>query len=394
MSKPDLHVLVLPSWYPSRVAPLSGIFFKNQARAVKRAGAKVGVVYPEFRSLRTLSPAGLRQSHSQVGLTEEDGIPTYRKHCWNIPPRGRLRAWLWVRLAMRLTQLYVRDFGPPDVLHAQSALWGGVSAMKLASRFGVPYVVTEHSTAYARGMIKRWQEPLVRETFRRAGAVLAVSRGLSNLLAKYVSGAKVQVVPNMVDTDFFVLPPRPRDAEAFTFLTVALLQPKKGIDVLVQAFARAFGHRPDVCLEIGGDGPQRDELESLAANLGVSGAVRFLGVLSPADVREAMWRANVFVLSSYVETFGVVLIEAMATGLPVIATRCGGPEHLIRDSLGCLVDPGSADQLARALASVYERYPKLRGRDKETRQHIVSNYSNNAVANTLLEVFRAVAGRS
>jgi glycosyltransferase involved in cell wall biosynthesis len=295
---------------------------------------------------------------------------------------------------MRLTQLYVRDFGPPDVLHAQSALWGGVSAMKLASRFGVPYVVTEHSTAYARGMIKRWQEPLVRETFRRAGAVLAVSRGLSNLLAKYVSGAKVQVVPNMVDTDFFVLPPRPRDAEAFTFLTVALLQPKKGIDVLVQAFAQAFGHRPDVCLEIGGDGPQRDELESLAANLGVSGAVRFLGVLSPADVREAMWRANVFVLSSYVETFGVVLIEAMATGLPVIATRCGGPEHLIRDSLGCLVDPGSADQLARALASVYERYPKWRGRDKETRQHIVSNYSNNAVANALLEVFRAVAGRS
>ncbi len=383
----QFHVLVLPSWYPTPEAPLNGIFFKEQALALRKAGSKVGVVYPEFRSLRTFSLEGILKNRFQVRFFEEEGIPTYRFCGWNLP-RLRVGPRLWVCLVLRLFERYVRKFGMPDLVHAHSVLWGGVAAMQICRQHGTPYVITEHSSHYARGLIQDWQEPHIRNSLMQASAILAVGSGLMNHLSQYAPEKKITLVPNMVDTDFFTLPRWPRSESPFRLLTVALLTPNKGIDLLIRAFAEVLKVHPDAYLEIGGDGPQRGELESLAVTLGVADKVCFLGMLSREGVRDAMWRANAFVLPSYVETFGVVLIEALATGLPVIATRSGGPEDFISPMVGLLINPGNINELRQGLCYLLAK----RGffAEKVMRQYVTNRYGEKAIAETLLGLYKGI----
>ncbi|HHW29898.1 MAG TPA: glycosyltransferase family 4 protein, partial [Syntrophomonadaceae bacterium] len=112
--------------------------------------------------------------------------------------------------------------------------------------------------------------------------------------------------------------------------------------------------------------------------------------LSREQVQEAMWRANAFVLPSYFETFGVVLIEAMATGLFVIATNRGGPEEFIKPVNGLLVEPGNAVELSKALRNVYDHRFELGKKEKEIRKYIVDNYSYRVIAEKLLKYYNQV----
>jgi len=387
MKQRKCHVLVIPSWFPTPEKPLNGIFFKEQAQALKKAGFKVGVVYSERKSLRILSLRGILQNHFQLRYVEEEGNPTYRIHGWNIP-RIKVGHHLHLYLTQRLIDLYIKEFGKPDILHAHSVLWGGVVAMRARHRYGIPYVVTEHSSAYARALIQAWQKVYISNTLVHASAVLAVSSGLKKQLSHYVSEKEIDVVPNLVNTNFFTLPICLRMEYPFRFLTVAFLTPNKGIDLLIRAFARAFKGYPEVYLEIGGDGPQRKELETLAFKLGVTDRVMFLGTLTREAVRQAMWRANAFVLPSHFETFGVVLIEAMATGLPVIATRSGGPEDFVNSNMGCLIEPGSINDLVSALSFVHGSW-KIFDPTK-IRQHVVDHYSEVAVIEALMKLYKRV----
>jgi len=344
----EIHILFTPSWYPTCHSPLNGIFFREQAQALHKAGFKVGVVYPDIRSLREVSFSGLRDNHFQTLVQKEDGIQVVRFQGWNLP-RFRRGDLLFRLHASRLMLKYIECFGRPDLIHAQGALWGGVVAARALRRFGIPYVITEHSSLYVRNMVRQWQIPSLRDAFSGATEVMAVSLPLSQQIAQYMGGRKARVVPNVVDTNFFTLPATERAQRPFRFLSVAFFSEKKGLDVLLSAFAKAFKGRGDILLEIGGDGPLRDKLERLAAELGISDQVLFLGMLAREEVRAAMWRANTFVLASHVETFGVVLIEAMSTGLPVVATRCGGPEGFVVPDVGILTEAGNDESLADAL---------------------------------------------
>jgi hypothetical protein len=144
-TKTALHILLLPSSYPTSSAPVRGVFVQQQAVALRRIGVKVGVIYPYFRSLRDFNIAALSDNHFQINFDEEEGIPTYRFCGWNIP-RLRLEPFLWKRRVKRLYESYVDKNGIPDLLHAHNILWGGFSAMEIGEQTGLPFVVTEHTS--------------------------------------------------------------------------------------------------------------------------------------------------------------------------------------------------------------------------------------------------------
>jgi len=385
----NLHVLILPSWYPTHDCPIRGVFFRQQALALYKTGIKVGIIYPHFRGLRELSFSAFADNHFQTNVIIDKGIPTYYYHGWNVP-RLRLEPLLWKWQSKKLFNLYTAKYGTPDLIHAHSILWGGVSALEIAQSENIPYMITEHASNYVQDIVYSWQKPYIRKAINNAAVVLAVSKTLADKLMKYSDGKRIEVLPNMVDTGFFVFPPVPRKVSPFRFLSVARLKPKKGIDLLIKAFARAFSQENDVFLDIGGDGEQRAELESLVKNLGLNDRVSFLGELSLEQVRDAMWHANAFVLPSYVETFGVVLIEAMATGLPVIATACGGPEEIIKPDIGILVKAGNVIEMSLALKNVYEHRFEFRKKELAIRNYIVDNYSDGVIVERLLEYYNQV----
>jgi glycosyltransferase involved in cell wall biosynthesis len=202
----------------------------------------------------------------------------------------------------------------------------------------------------------------------------------------------VEVIGNLVRTGFF-LPPgdfsRSPD-DPFVFLTVALLHPVKALPTLLQAFKLVIerGHG-NLRLDIGGDGPERAALESLASHLGLDDNCRFLGLLDREGVRSALQKCDSFVLASRYESFGVVLGEAMACGKPVIATSCGGPEFVVTPETGVLVPPGSPDALADAMENAILRRDQL---DPDTiRASVVERFGESSFVARWSELYSTAA---
>ncbi|MDX2007806.1 MAG: glycosyltransferase [Meiothermus sp.] len=361
---------------------------QEQAVALRQAGATVGVLYPHLRSLRTFSLAGFRDNHFQTIIREESGIPTVRNEGWGTP---RLYAWQMTTTALRLFKQYCQRFGRPDIIHAHTTLYAGVAAQALCERHGLPLVITEHWTGYEEGLASPRELELTTSTLRHAKAVFSVSERLRQTLAARVGFADAEVVPNLVDTQFFSLGKRQAPRGRVRVLCIALLAPFKRLEVLLAAVAELARQGFEVELELGGDGPERPRLEKLVDSLGIRTRVRFLGLLSQSQVREAMHRADVFVLSSEVETFGVVLIEAMSTGLPVISTRSGGPEEFVTPEVGRLVPAGDSQTLASAIEEVGTHLEQFD--PEEIRRRVVERFSAPVVALKLINRYQQILQR-
>jgi len=271
---------------------------------------------------------------------------------WRLPIGIRFRAWDAHQLARR----YFKRFGKPDLIHAHSTLWAGTAAARIGAAHDIPFVITEHYSGLLNPNFPTWRLRLAHRQLRASESVAAVSNALRKALItqNLTSKEKIRVIHNVVDTDFFFRPSKPRPQDHFYFLVLTNFYPLKKIDKLIRAFARAFKKHGDVQLVIGGDGPQRESIERLVGRLGLHPSVRFLGQLNRTQVREALWKANALVLSSSRETFGVVLIEAMATGLPVVATASGGPEDIVTPAVGRLVPPNDVEALAHNMRKMYQ----------------------------------------
>jgi glycosyltransferase involved in cell wall biosynthesis len=389
-----VHVLLVPSWYATPDNPVRGSFFREQAQALARAGHKVGVIAPDVRSVREL-PAGLAGTVRGVRVDDDEGIPTYRLGgAQFMPGLAPLNDLAWVAAGRRLYARYVREHGKPDIIHAHAMFMGGIIGATLSQRSGVPLVITEHSTVYQRRAIPAFQVQEARTALAIAKSLLVVSPQLGEEMQRALgpAAAHAEWVPNMVDNAFLLAPLKDaRDPGAFRFLNVAFLHEKKGHADLLSAFAERFAGDSAVQLRIGGDGAERDHLHSLATSLGIAEQVVWLGALSREGVLAEMSAADAFVLPSRIETFGVVVIEALASGLPVAATRSGGPECIVEPSDGLLVEPGDVGGLGAAMVQLRAHADDYDA--AQTRRRCEERFSERALVAKLEAVYtRATRG--
>jgi len=388
-----MHTLIIPSWYPSTPDDVNGIFFRLQAQALQRSGVKVGVVAPIFRSFRTQAKTAFNPKNYGIRTYIDKDVPTYVYDSMfffpRIPHIDRKRE---IAASMKLFHRYVADHGMPDVLHAHCVNSGGIIAYEIHKATGIPYVITEHSTTYARKLIRNWQRPLMYVAAQNAACRLAVSRDFAELLKEEYRGLEWQYVPNILSASFEApidLADKPAN-EDFTFCSVAHLQHKKGYDILLPAFAEAVKAYPNLKLKIGGGGYEEFKLHRLAKDLGLENNVIFEGRLKNEEVLELMYQSDAFVLASRHETFGVVFIEALAQGLPVIATRCGGPETIVNPSNGLLVDVGDQKSLTEALISLYRNrkkyFPRL------LRENCLKEFGERPVTEQIISAYNKALG--
>jgi len=382
-----LHVLWLPSWYVQKEIPLNGCFFKEQALALKKEGVQMGIVYPEIRPLKELSLTLLCKNRFQLSHNEEEGIPVMRKHGWNLYPsliQQQMRAW--ISQAERLFADYRKKYGSPDLIHAQSSIWAGIAASEIHKKTGIPYFITEHRDGFVTQNVLKtpyaqcWSTPILTKAFDQAVNVIAVSQPLQRALSAYTHHP-LHVIPNSVDTDLFC-PRERRESKPFCFLTVGNLELRKNIAMLLHAFKECENSE----LVIVGDGPEKGRLMALAKELGIASRVQFRGAMPRKQMPAIFQEADAFVLASRNESFGVVCIEALATGIPVISTRCGGPEGIINESTGVLVENNHCAELAHAMRT-------LKAFDSQTiRQYALREFSSRAVARKHLELYQTLIG--
>jgi glycosyltransferase involved in cell wall biosynthesis len=344
------HIVAIPSWYKSARGSGGG-YFRDQALALQAAGYRVAMLAPDIFTLRDLRDGRAPPQRGRLRI-EDDGIPTWRRAMLVLAPRLPYRnaaamAWCGLKLFAR----YRRENGAPELIQAHSALNAGVVALAIKHRYGIPYILSEHSTAFAQSVMRRWEHALMRRVVRGAALCTAPSPHLAGLLSDLYPGSRWQCLPNPLGEVFTAeSAPRARNgSRPFVFLSVARQTPEKGHALLIEAFAEAFRGDATTRLRLAGDGPLHGALRTLCRERGIDEQVDFPGTLSAEQVRDAMYDADAVVLASEVETFGVVVIGALACGRPVVVTASGGPDHLVDASNGLLIPTGDRPALRGAL---------------------------------------------
>jgi len=374
-----LKILFLSAWYPTEEYP-AGIFIREHARAVSLYN-DIAVIHPEGIAS---SVKGLYELSDSV----EEGIRTIRVRYRRSPiPKMTYFVYLWsiIKAFRRLVQ----EGFTPDVIHAH-VYTAGVPAVVLGKLYDLPVVVTEHFSGFPRRLLTWLEVRKARFAMSHARLVLPVSDDLRKHIESHGIRSRFQVVPNVVDTDLFYPPATrqaPRDNQK-RFLVVASLVPVKGIPYLLQALDQLQGKRQDFSLDIVGDGPDREAYQQMTTGLGLEGKVTFHGLKSKLEVAEFMRQCHVFVLPSLWETAGVVLVEALASGKPVIATRVGGIRETIDRRVGLLVLPENVTALTEALDYMLDHYQEYI--PEEIALYARERYSHEVVGKKLDDVYRRI----
>lgn len=387
-----LRVLVLSTSYPLRAGSSSGVFVHRLVEALQ-AHCAMTVLCPDDNVDAPVAASGgialaaFRYAPRRwQGLAQSPGgvLPAIRAQpalLALLPPFLAALAWSLLRHARRA-----------DVIHANWAICGAVAAL-LRGLHRRPIVVTlrgDDVTVAARSGVHR---RLLRLAVTHASAVVCVAETMAQSLREALpdSAAKIRVALNGVGGEFAAV--SAGSTEAPRLLFVGSLIKRKGVDVLLRALARL--QRRDLRLVIVGDGPERDALQAQAAASGIAAQIEFTGQVAPDAVAERFAASGIFVLPSYSEGRPNVLLEAMAAGLAVVATRIPGVVDTAVDGTHAwLFDAGDDAALAATLAEVLADADERRRRGAAARAEVhARGWTWAATAQTYADVFSRVAGR-
>jgi glycosyltransferase involved in cell wall biosynthesis len=362
LDPPKLSILTTTTLFPNAEQPAHGIFVETRLRrliADGRVEAKVlapvpwappALPGPEMGKLRRIADPELR-----------DGLVIEHPRYVVLPKIGMNLAPHTLYRAMRRRFLRLRKAGLKiDLIDAHYFYPDGVAATWLAQDFDLPVVITARGTDI--NLIPDFTRPrrLILEAAQNASALITVCQALKDRMIELgVTPEKITVLRNGVDLEAF----RPKDREAsrsklgvsgFVLASVGLLIERKGHHLVIEAIKDI----PDATLLIAGSGPDRQQLEALAARLGVKDRVRFLGSLDKRALCELYNAADALVLASSREGWANVLLESMACGTPVIGTAVWGtPEVIASPQAGVLVQNRDAKSIAAAAARLRQALP-------------------------------------
>ena len=374
-----MHIMVIPSWYSSNANKVHGSFFKEQFTALQKNGEKISVAYNEIWPITKL---GKIKEKRKISFKIEDNLRTYRYKDYNYFPKNPM---MFKSFNKRMNKLYkeiVKKEGKVDIIHAHSCFWGGIAAAYISKKYNIPLVITEHSSLKYAKYSKDSYKKYIFDAYKEADVLIAVGTGLKEEISGYVD-REITVIPNMVDLNLFYIDDNKN--EKFTFFSCAFLEEGKGMEDLIKAFSMAYKGQ-DVILNIGGDGSTKNALEELSKELQIDNQVNFLGALSREQVSEEMRKCDAFALPSEHETFGVVYIEALACGKPVIGADNGGAEDIIEEYNGIIANKKDIDSIKDALIEIKENYNIYN--KNLIRKKVVDKYSEEVLVEGLKGVYK------
>jgi glycosyltransferase involved in cell wall biosynthesis len=363
MNSPALRVLMLTDVYFPRVNGVSTSIetFRGDLR---HEGVKIDLVAPAYP-------------------TPHEVIDTWRVPSRRLPfdPEDRLMRWgPLIKTAMRAADAGV------DMVHVQTPFAAHYAGVKVARQFGIPVITTYHThfeeyiqhylPLFPRPMLKSIARHIARHQCDELDAVVVPSPAMRDTLVEYGIKAPLHVLPTGIPVDHFAngdgrrfrarhdIPPDQPVA-----LYVGRVAHEKNIGFLLQAMTYALRQRPELLLVIAGEGPALESLQRQAANLHLDHHVRFVGYLDrQQELPDCYAAANVFVFASRTETQGLVLLEAMAAGLPVFALSCMGTKSIVEPRRGAVAAPNDPETFGKELADLMTNRSMLTALASDGRQ--------------------------
>lgn len=375
-----MKILILYSGvYSTNEKSLKGIFQTHQARAMKDNNIEVDILAFGLKPVR--------QTFSQDNEFKHviyKGIDVYNVYSNKYLPNRLYPVKLLVnryrKIGLKAFKEYIKNNGMPDYIHAHNCFHAGVTAELINREYNIPYILTEHSSAFVRYGISKKMHDIAQNIYNKSHVNIAVSEAFKNHLEQQFN-AEWNCVPNVLDPDFANIEIKRGKRDNFTFLSIGSLDSNKNHISLIKAFANKFKDS-NVTLKIGGTGKLLKTLKEKTVELNIENQVDFLGHLDRGRVKEEMQRSDVFVLPSKYETFGVVLIEALACGKPIISTMCGGAEDIVDDDNGVLVPVDDIESLGDAMVHISENIESYN--PASIKKKCIQKFGSYAFVNSLL----------
>lgn len=391
LSEKRRKILFIPKWYPDRKQDQNGNFIQQHAYAA----SKYSDIIVLFANYDDFSGPNL----IQFDFKKDSGIPTfylyYKKHITGIAFIDKpLKLILYFACLMRGYRIAERLFGRPDLLHVHVLLRTGLFAWFKCLTDSLPYIITEHWTLYLpqnSHKISWLRKKLSAWAIKNAAAMNTVSENLKEAMLQLGFRNKhFVVIPNVVDTATFLLPEATVSNPKVRFLHVAVFnEAAKNLSGLLRTIHELSKTRSDFELRIVGFGPAEIQLKNQASELGLLNKyVFFEGKLETPEVAQIMQQSNVFVLFSNFENLPCVLIEALASGLPVISTNVGGIPEMIKPEHGILIEPKDEKALLKALQFMLDNHRSFN--KTKLRQYAEEKFSYEAVGRQFAALYETV----
>lgn len=365
-----MKIVVLSRGCPSKKDPQWGSFETDQALALQQLGHDVCIASIDGR---------VRFYYRRWGITyrKYETLPVY--NAFYLP--DKCYQWLGGTAFLSIKQFQVRrlfrrihkEWGKPDVVYAHYFMNIALSGT-LKKHYNIPIVGIEHASLLQKKKISRHVDFLARYAYLQSDALLTVSQGLQESIV-HKFDQQSTIIPNLVNPLFLNTPLRNESSRSiFNIVSIGSLIHRKGFDVLIEAMTLLS--MSSFHLTIIGGGRLYRPLQKMIIQLGLEDKVSLSGQLPSHQIVSILKQSHLLVSSSRSETFGVTLLEGMALGLPVVATRCGGPEYFITPEIGLIVEKNNPLALAKAI-------DKVRKRDYNNQQiqaYCQSHFSANVVA--------------
>ncbi len=381
-----IRVLFLPKWYPNRYDPMPGLFIQRQAEAITPF-CDVALIY--------VHPDPHCPNKIEVEFSEENEVRVLRVYYRVSGSQSSI-----IGKALNLWHFYkahqkafhsIRKFSP-EVVHAHILTRMGFIGWKISHRRHIPLVISEHWSRYfpENNTYHGWFRKLVSAfVVKRAAAVVAVSDPLRQAMQQCgLNNPDFRVIPNVVDMACTTAPSSGEKTGMKTLVHISCFEDRsKNISGFLRSIKELSILRQDfICLMVGA-GPDWDDMKEYAGYLGVLDSfVRFTGVKTGGELTGILAEADFSVLSSRYETFGTVVMESLACGVPVVATEVGIAPGVINDSNGLVVRPGDEKAMTDAMCQMLDlcrEYDKTMIRDG-----ISDKYAKETVGKQLVSLYK------
>lgn len=383
-----MKILFLTKWYPNKFDPQLGVFVQKHAEAASLF-CDVAVLYVTQDSSLKIP---FTFNHDKKDNLNEF-ILYFKPFKSGIAAFDRLVNVLFYFLFIHAAKKMInKSWGKQDITHAYILTRTALAAYLFKLRYNIPYVINEQWSGFANSTFQNqrsWKKKTVHFLTSKAKALITVSSFLKNKMMESGIQGNYFVVPNTIN------PHLAKNSETSTsslirIMVVAdLVDEIKNVSGVIRSFHQISSKYTNANLQIIGDGKDRAMLEKLANETGLlNSKIFFLGRMTNEKVYEHLSQSSFLIVNSHVETFSSICIEAMCCGKPVLATRCGGPEDIVTNETGILIEPGNEGMLTGAMEEMINRYSNF---DADLlKKYAAENFGAEKIGKMYFEIYKTV----
>lgn len=379
-----MNVLMISRGFPTKKYPQWGCFEKDQAEALAKIGHNVVVVSVDSRFLFSWRKLGITHiSENGVNYYNSFWIPGVITNLFGLKFNKQIKD-LQID---RIYKIVEKEHGKPDIIFGQF-FFNTFIGVELKKRYHIPLIGIEHAARFNADILDKTTSFQASFAYMHADKIITVCSPLRDRI-KYFFNKDSVVVHNIVDGSFFsdVLTFGP-NVNKIKFVTTGSLIYRKGFDLLPRAFAKLNLPEEKWEMNIIGGGEERENLQKQINDLGLQNNIHLLGQKTKTEIVDILRDSNAFILPSRNENFSVAVLEALACGLPVISSICGGIRECIFDFNGLLFPVNDVDALADAIKYMFENYQSY---DRaKIAEDCKNRFSPEVIARQLTDIFEKV----